>query len=305
VRASDWAIIVAVAVGALGFLASTYLSLLTRRQQLRFEEMKFDIEYRRLYESKEEAPAPSLLYEVINQQRQTDSALQSVARMLESTERGLQNSSVDPAQLVREISHSLNTPLSQIEAATLSLQSRDISENALGQYAERVLNSLEVCKAFLYAFRQIVNVPTASPKGAFSSLESIVATAMERHPRFVSARLAHKIDIAMPVSGYPDSYLLAILLPLVENAVESAAPDTTIDVSALVDGTGFVLSASNAYEGPWTSNELNAGFTTKSGHEGLGLSVVQRLVGVYEHATLSLKEENGFVRATVVLPPTK
>src|ERR1022692_138509 len=84
---------------------------------------------------------------------------------------------------IRELAHSLNTPLSQIEAAALLLQEAPKQESTATASsrspASRIYQSAEICKAFLSAFMQITKVASQTSKWNPKSLEESLAAAAE------------------------------------------------------------------------------------------------------------------------------
>ena len=82
------------------------------------------------------------------------------------------------AEIVRELSHSLHTPLSQIEAATLSLSSSLMNQED-GAVLDRIRSSAEICKAFLGAFRELTSVAQAARSWTPDSIASILHSAVQ------------------------------------------------------------------------------------------------------------------------------
>lgn len=310
---SDWAVLVAVAVGAVVALVNAYLNLLTRRQQLRLEEMKFDLEYR---DRKGGAPSDvppnwsseqfgRRLRELTRAQQATSELIERVLADLSTSKRTVGSEGdtdrLDAKQMMRELSHSLNTPLSQIEARALVMRAR-VSDDETATLLAQMVGSVDVCKAYLYAFRLLVDVPVPYEKTS-SSLQDTVVAAATSNPAFDAKGLRLHADF-LETSGYPTSYILAVILPLVENAVEAASADSTITVATQINEGRLELSVQNRTETPLPHDAVTQGFTTKKGHEGLGLAVVGRLVGIYEGGDLQLSQEGDVVRATATIPAT-
>ena len=129
--------------------------------------------------------------------------------------------------LIRELSHQLFTPLSLIETAILSLSamndSTDNSIDMMHTYLKSIKTSVELCKSTLTAYRGIIALTGKSSNSwsPTSIVEMLNAAAEVYRGRFNSSI---KIEIIMPqkIEGYPNSYIVGLLLPILENAIEAS-----------------------------------------------------------------------------------
>lgn len=79
------------------------------------------------------------------------------------------------AQIVRELSHALNTPLSQIEIASSIGISTSGNVEDLRKSLQSISHSVQICKAFLGAYREIIISGATNvwnPKSIPKALES-------------------------------------------------------------------------------------------------------------------------------------
>jgi signal transduction histidine kinase len=217
--------------------------------------------------------------------------------------------SLSQRDLMREISHSLNTPLSQISVAAGSAISKLTDEdraapNGALSNVQQIAVSASLCLAFLQAFRELTRVAEEADEWPASSLADATRAAADvygdAHHRTVA------VEVALPdhVAGYSDSYVTALILPLLENAIEAAPDDGLIAVRhSLIDGT-HVISVSNAVSNDAVNDDriYEPGYTTKAGHDGLGLSIVRRLIGRLNGASLDHSLESGRVTFRLALP---
>ncbi|MEV0715626.1 ATP-binding protein [Asanoa sp. NPDC050611] len=201
---------------------------------------------------------------------------------------------------VREIAHSLNSPLLAIESAALT---RIALEGKRSAEMQDIVDAVAVCKAFLQAYRNSTSDLAQTEEWSPGSLRSAVAAAL----KIYSQRLEKAIvaDVALPdaIEGYSNNLLVAMLLPLVENAVESSPEPGTVVVRAGGTADHLSLSVVNQFSGdPPTTEIYQPEFTTKSNHSGLGLSIVSRMVGSYRGGEVRHKVEGDQIEFVIKLP---
>lgn len=184
-------------------------------------------------------------------------------------------------QLLSEISHALNTPLSQAEAAAVStgraLEAADADRDLIDQLSQ-VPVSVTICKAFLLSFRLLATGATTTEDGSALELEPAVRQAAELYRARDDREVDFDISEVAPIAGYDSSYVLATIVPLVENAVECAPDGSTIRMRQSTDPESTSVSISNPFLEELPDDIYRPGNTTKPGHDGLGLATVRRLL---------------------------
>lgn len=205
----------------------------------------------------------------------------------------------DAGPIIREMAHSLNTPLAQIEASVLSIRGTTSEQR---RKLDRILEGVRISKSFLAAFREVATLTRDSqawsPDSLCEALRAAAAVYMERggHDRAI------EVQVPDSVPGYSNSFVMAILLPLLENAVEAVSTTGTVSVQAEPVGDIFRLCVRNdSAESALPTGIYREGFTTKPGHDGLGLPAVRRLLTSRE-ARISHQVEDGQVIFTIDLP---
>ena len=219
------------------------------------------------------------------------------------------SSIVSVDELVGELSHALNTPLSLIEATLINLrhsQDRPISEKTSDERLRKSLDFIEtgvtISKAVLAAYRELIKVadPTSwSPDSVAESAQALVRAYAAKEKKQLD------VDITLPdsIPGYSNNYVLALLLPLIENAVDAAPPKSTVSLAAEnSNGTLLVHVRNLATSTPQDTRIFNDRYTSKDGHEGRGLSIVQHLLAAHKGASLSHRVEGETVTFSVALP---
>ena len=216
----------------------------------------------------------------------------------------------DQVAFIQELAHSLNTPLSQIEASALLLlddpQKDSVTAPSSRRSAKRIRHSVEICKAFLAAFMQITKVASQTSKWNPESLEASLHAAAELYADKARSGVKSSIHIGVEPRGYPASYIMAITLPIIENAFESAKPDSTVSIDITARPREYRIKVTSAYETmPGVDSMYKNGFTTKAGHQGVGLSVVQRLLSAYQGAHITHEITAGQISFVISLPGGK
>jgi signal transduction histidine kinase len=183
---------------------------------------------------------------------------------------------MDGTQVIRELAHSLGTPLAQIKAESLRLST--ISGGQQESF-DKIAASVDLCNSFISSFREIARISGKSSIHSFASLNRAINIAAEVYMSGDGKHVLLEVDVPDAIDGYSNTYLLSILAPLVENAVEASPEGGVVEVSCLMREDSIVFRTTNRYMGTSPSSESFAsGVSTKQGHEGMGLATVKRLV---------------------------
>lgn len=211
----------------------------------------------------------------------------------------------DEASITREIAHSLNTPLAQIEAGVLSMRGTSDEQR---RKLDGILDGVRICKSFLAAFREVATLTRDSHAWSPDSLRAALRAAAAVYADRGGRRPAMEVQMPDSVPGYSNNFVMAVLLPLLENAVEAVPVTGTVSVHGEPIGDIFRLSVSNSLSESNNSAEstlpddiYRVGYTTKRGHDGLGLPAVCHLLGGRD-ARISHWVEDGQAMFTIDLP---
>lgn len=195
-------------------------------------------------------------------------------------------------QLIREIAHSLNTPLSQIEASAEILFSTTSDVDKNHKTIGAITSSVNLCKAFIAAYRQMILVTSYRGGWEPKSINESLRSACEIYSESVNANLQIVVDMPEEISGYSNNYIVAILLPLIENAAEAAIQNTKLSVVLKHEDGNIIITVTNfTHNVPLSKDIFISEFTTKNGHQGLGLSTVTTLLAHMEGASIDYKEQ--------------
>ena len=211
-------------------------------------------------------------------------------------------------QLIREISHSINTPLAQIEL-TLKGISEAISDHGVIDALERSEQSVQLCRAVLAAYRDITAIARVATQWDIHDLERALRSVIEVYiAQDFKASGAVDIEIDTPnlIPGYSNYMIVSLLLPLLQNAIEAAPPMTQIRCWTTWNSDYYLFCISNAMRiHPDLGKLETPNYTSKlGGHQGLGLASVRTLLARQAHlgAGLELKIADDLFIATVRLP---
>jgi signal transduction histidine kinase len=209
--------------------------------------------------------------------------------------------------MLAELHHALATPLAHIDATTSVLESASNGEPSVNEHEalDRIRSSVSLCWAFLEGFR---NIATTLPDTRLSApLDTALHAAMDVYAATYGTAPKLEIDVGTRVPGYANSYVLACILPILENAVEASAPNASIVVrqSLATSGASTIEVTSQPTSLPPAGDEIyRSGFTLKNSakHRGLGLAGVVRLISAHDGATVHHLLMPPKVTFTVTLP---
>ncbi|MEU7934307.1 ATP-binding protein [Micromonospora echinofusca] len=200
--------------------------------------------------------------------------------------------------LVRELAHSLNTPLLSIEALALTAR----ATQGASPETDATLDAVNVCKSFIMAFQELTSVVEGANGWAPESLKSSVEGAFKVYSRQSNNSVVGSISLPDSVRGYSNNFLVALLLPLLENAIEASPPGGVVTLD-WAESDSLVFRVKNHFEGAAPGMEVYAdGHSTKSGHQGIGLSTVSRLVKTYRNGSVVHKVTGDSIQFTITLP---
>lgn len=107
----------------------------------------------------------------------------------------------------------------------------------------------------------------------------------------------------LPINSFDLLRCLAILLNNANEGRQAADPSTeeTIDILMLADDQGLEIQVSNPSPSIDIQAAKQAGFSTKEGHRGLGLTNLEEILSAYPNALLNLSYQEGHFMAQLYL----
>ncbi|GAB1695035.1 sensor histidine kinase [Krasilnikovia sp. M28-CT-15] len=217
--------------------------------------------------------------------------------IINSSEPGAQSAN-SQNEIVREIAHSLNTPLLAIESTALTMRATLEESHS----SEMLLEAVNVCKSFIAAYEGLTAVFGSDEAWSPDSLRASIDGAARLYSRRLDKDVVVESSLPDSIEGYSNSVLAAIILPLLENAVEASPPHGKV-VIEWDDLRVVRIVVKNQLTGPLPELKIySPGETTKDGHQGLGLATVSRLVSSYRDGQVGHDVDGDWIAFTVSLP---
>jgi len=188
--------------------------------------------------------------------------------------------SVQAEQLVRELSHSLGTPLAgtlaDLVVVTQSLDPESL--RGVRSNLERMSTAIDLCQAFLLSYRKLAAVEDNTGFLADADLSKLVERAANYYSALLGSDPSLEIELPSSVPPYHTYQVLAVLWPLIENALEGSSGGR-VSFRYRATDAGERIKLTNAVSQPVPENFMKNGVTTKNRaeHSGLGMGVSARL----------------------------
>ena len=308
--------VVTVVAATFGFTVYFRYSIRLKERELRLQEMTIEGEYslaRRKGNQSDDSILRQLVFqqnEVLEQLRRTQQNIYvDVSGRGPTAAEADRNDAPDYTSLMKELSHSLNTPLSQVEA--IVLRGQNLGGELIADDLSKIKAAIDISKSFLVAFRDLANVADSAVGWNAESLREALTSAAEVYRDSLHREdVDVSIEVPSRIPQYANSYILSIILPILENAIESAVDKGGVFVTHGLEGADEAnpVRAVIEVEGrsnvsPVISDEIySPGFTTKDNHDGLGLTVAKRLVSMTSGASISHNVVGDNVVFRVTLP---
>jgi signal transduction histidine kinase len=215
-------------------------------------------------------------------------------------------------QLIREISHSLNTPLGQIELTIARFMEGGGNSHLSAQLMDAALKArqnITVCRAVLAAYRELTSIALEAPRWDVDDLPQALDAAVRAFPSHTDTYSADGvlIDVRLPraIRGYSNYLMLTLLLPLLHNAIEAAPSYTDISCWLIPEDKLYKLFVRNTARPMPDIDKLGTvGYTTKGVDHGYGISSVRTLISRQAHlgANLTFSAAGEWLIAALSLP---
>jgi len=209
---------------------------------------------------------------------------------------------------IKELFHCLMTPISQIEASLIIIEAKfpqtdEVSERSI----KSIKAGIELVKLNLLAYRKLVyyayyetNEDTITIKDGIKSAELVYQNHNNKNIRFEDKNIPESIQ------GYSTDFILAILLPLLENAIYATETGQQIGIEFKSAEQEHIIKISNPIKNSVNVNNLyKDGFSSKNEkgkpHKGTGLAIVRSLIANLKHSTLEFEVDNNKNIITTIL----
>lgn len=202
--------------------------------------------------------------------------------------------------LIRDLNHFFATPFATIEANTELLKS---TKGINTTYLEKINNSIQLCKCIIETYRESLSFSN-NQENVIDSLKQTIGCAYNTY-----AERNEKILKPLNTTNIPDRflshnnhYLISIILPLLENAIQAAPNNSEIEIN--FNNNDRTIRISNMCDAlPTLINLQTQGYSSKENHRGNGLMIVKSLLSLKNRGTLTseIDEKNNKVIQTIKL----
>ncbi len=212
-----------------------------------------------------------------------------------------QDSNFKQQGLIKELYHYLMTPISQIHASLLTLEIACGKDN---ETLSRAKSGLDLIKAVLAAYRLLLYYGYNDKDDGKMTINKGISSAISLYKNMGN----HDIkDYSIPeaIDGYNSNFVIAILLPLIENAVSYAAPESKGEIVVkyeLVENN-HIFKISNPINNLNIDDLYTEGYSSKidngEAHQGMGLFIVRRLISSIDDSQLTFEKNVNILTTTL------
>ena len=207
---------------------------------------------------------------------------------------------------MRELFHSLATPISTVNRSLKSINASKNDEffsEVLDENLESIQNSVIYISALLNAYRSIAMQNKTSTDSRVNLIQFISDTIKE-----LSIQIEKKIYAVIDeefgeIEGFESQFIVALLLPLLQNAVEASPTNKNVEIIMTEsEDKAFIVIKNTSFQSVISEDLQKDGFTTKGGtHEGLGLSTVRHIANE-RNVSFDIRADGNMVTARLGFP---
>lgn len=242
--------------------------------------------------------------------------VQSVNDIKATVESEIQNKVIDSFNrpdystqkvFIRELYHYLMTPLSQINAASITLGTL-INFNSDNPKITRNINAIkagvDLCQSVLTAYRQLAFIAYKNnEEDRITLLKGINSAELLYQEYNAKSIKTDHLNIPNSISGYSNNFILSILLPLIENSICASKNENTFSIEFVGEEKFYSFILNNTTEKDINiKNFYKEGYSSKNNHEGTGLSTVRNLIENISGSSLKFEKNNGKIITKLNLP---
>lgn len=210
------------------------------------------------------------------------------------------NKQIADFDLIRDLNHFFATPFATIEANVEILnKTKEIDNSNL----EKISNSIQLCKCIIETYRDCLTFSTHN-SNIINSLKDTFETAYNTYAERNRKNLLplNTDNIPVKFKSQNNHYIVTLILPLLENAIQAAPNNTEIKID--FDESMDSICISNLCETMPNLEDLNKpGYSSKEDHKGTGIIIVKNLLSIKDRGFLetTTDEKNNKVIQTIKL----
>lgn len=224
------------------------------------------------------------------------------------------NNSSDSELLIRQLSHALFTPLSQIEASRINMSTfieaaNSSEDRQLLSSLDTINSSINICKSTLIAYRELTNISGSSNLWTPECLSKMLEESGNVYRKKLNRNIGLEIDLPQSIEEYSNNHISALLFPVLENAIEASKENSVVVIKGSQIENMFEITIENSAISPPPSDEIyKDGYTTKHNqetekrHQGTGLTITQNLLSAYRDTSINHEVNGDTVTFKIKLP---
>lgn len=188
--------------------------------------------------------------------------------------------------LSKETAHQMGTPLSSMEGWLELLRDDHNNVDAIAE----MQNDLDRLKLVADRFGKVGSAPNLEEENLVTRLQGIVEYMQKRSPKKVLISLHSKeAEVPVNISGPLFDWVME---NLIRNALDALAGEGKIDIyvtNTLQQVWVDVQDTGKGIPAHQVKRVFTPGFTTKKRGWGLGLSLARRIIAIYHHGSIFVK----------------
>ena len=165
--------------------------------------------------------------------------------------------------MLRELSHALYTPLSRV----VTLSQNSIADSDSEVFRERMESSIQavhICYAYLSSYRTLIDVKSQALYWNPESMKDALSASAQVYAAKSGKQIDFNIGSPSSLPNYSNAFVLACILPLIENATEAVVDGDTVNVNIVQNVDWIVVEVSNILRSALPPGDIwEAGITSK------------------------------------------
>ena len=201
---------------------------------------------------------------------------------------------------MRDVKHSLATPLSQIEINCSLLETLQKPDEQ-SECINKIKSITKVCQSIITSYQDILSAPALDDAQSFPDSIDELLTTVESKTR--KKRVSFDMrDLPESIPGYSVSVITSMLLPLIQNAIAAAPAESTIEISYQENDNHMLIIKNSCDKCIPTKEQLKTvHYSSKNHHLGVGLSTVRNYLRLLKGGSLDFDIDGNIVVAKVSL----
>lgn len=204
----------------------------------------------------------------------------------------------DEFTILKELNHTLATPLSQIEVNCELLKSK--MKSGVEIQIDKIVQYVNFCRNIITAYKELLS---SAPSSDSSNYQTALKDCFDMYcSKYHKNSLKMNLDAEDNIS-ISKNVLMSIISPLLENAVAAAPNKTDINLHVYIRDKYIHITVENeCNEIPVLSNLNKAGYSSKESHIGTGLETVRHFLTLLSGEELNISLNKNVIKFSLKFP---